>query len=287
MSSDGYEVRPVEATGAELAATRALFGAAFPTATHLDERTLDWQYNENPDGKAVGFNAWAGGELAAHYVTLRLKLLLQGREVPGLLSLNTATHPKHQGRGLFTRLAEATYRRAAEAGFAGVVGVANAASTPGFVRKLGFQLVAPLEARLGMGPVARHVAEPAYEFRRVWSRDALAWRLRHPHGNYRFVADSRGVRVEAPTGRYGIWAVMAVCEPGLGRELSAGRGPLNPMKVWLGLDGGVDWERSRYFTMPRALRPSPLNLIFRRLASEGPRLRAEAVRFEAIDFDAY
>ena len=109
----------------------------------------------------VGADAWDGERLAAHYVTCPMEAVVEGRVAKGLLSLNTATHPDYQGRGLFTTLAQAAYAQGAAAGYEFVVGVANANSTPGFLKRLEFQHEARLQAglllrrpaRLGVTPV--------------------------------------------------------------------------------------------------------------------------------------
>ena len=62
----------------------------------------------------------------------------------GALSLNTAVHERARGGGVFTRLAEETYDKARVRGIRVVVGVANANSTPGFVKRLGFTSIGPL-----------------------------------------------------------------------------------------------------------------------------------------------
>ena len=90
---------------------------------------MKWQYADNPVGAIVGFNAYMGDELAAHYVTLPIYMNIDGKKTLGLLSLNTATHPEHRGKRLFTILAERTYQYAAENGYMFVIGVANA-NTP-------------------------------------------------------------------------------------------------------------------------------------------------------------
>jgi GNAT superfamily N-acetyltransferase len=281
------ELRALSFTAAELLGTRELFRAAFPKAAYLDEAMLEWQYRANPEGQAVGFNAWAGGVIAAHYATQPMVATLRDRKVRGLLSLNTATHPAHQGQGLFTRAAEATYQRGRELGFEFVIGVANANSTPVMVRKLGFQRVAPLDAKLGFGAVARRAVSREYEYRRVWSDEALRWRLENPNRRYRLVAVPGGVRVEAPTGRAGIQAILATCDASAGLAPTEGPAPKNPLKVWLGLDANADWAVSRYGSLPMQLRPSPLNLVWKDLTGAGLRLDADTVRFDALDFDAY
>src|SRR5690349_12069268 len=130
---------PIRTDAAALAQYGALFQACFPMTDKFTPRYLQWLYVDNPDGKAVGYDAWDGERLAAHYVCIPARAWVEGAQVPVLLSLNTATHPDYQGKGLFTKLASMTFEAGAAQGFDGVYGVANANSTPGFVRKLGFQ----------------------------------------------------------------------------------------------------------------------------------------------------
>ena len=128
----------------------------------------------------VGYNAWEAGRLAAHYACVPAHVHALGAPRRALLSLNTATHPEFQGRGLFTKLADHTYAAAAASGFELVYGAANASSTPGFVRKLGFQLVAPLDSRIGAGRLGRidwPRAQAQAAFARSWSEPELAWRM--------------------------------------------------------------------------------------------------------------
>src|SRR5688572_23378942 len=103
-----YDVREVTTDDAGLGATAKLLRATFPGVPKFTERFLQWQYRSNPDGPIVGFSAWRGEELAAHYVVQPLAAAVDGRPERGVLSLNTATHPDHQGRRLFTTLAART-----------------------------------------------------------------------------------------------------------------------------------------------------------------------------------
>ena len=86
-----------------------LFAACFPGASHYKAEYLRWLYRANPAGAVVGFDAWDGEILAAHYACVPARMLIGGRACRALLSLNTATHPSYQGKGLFTKLAAATY----------------------------------------------------------------------------------------------------------------------------------------------------------------------------------
>ena len=123
------ELRPSSPHGPLLSQYQALFASCFPDATHLDAQYLSWLYGDNPAGPVIGFDAWDGDVLAAHYVCVPAAAMLHGKPSRVLLSLNTATAPSHQGKGLFTKLANATYDRGAELGFDAVYGVANANSS--------------------------------------------------------------------------------------------------------------------------------------------------------------
>ena len=285
-----YDIRQIDLSEPSLQSYHRLLTEVFPTAAaQFTPAYLTWQYVRNPAGPAVGFNAFAGETLAAHYVTLPIRVQLDGRACKGLLSLNTATHPEHQGKGLFTRLADATYQYAASQGYELVVGVANANSTPGFTRKLGFQLVAPLEARLGVGALPAQDPRFTSEFEVLWDRELLGWRLANPSRAYRLRQGGESVRVEAPTGKAGIQAILgdfprAFCPTTLERTSPASP---NPVRLWLGIDPSRRFQRSLYRPIPQRLRPSPLNLIYRDLSGKRPALDVSRLRFRALDFDAY
>ena len=162
-----------------------LMNASFPDCKFKEEY-YKWQYMENPNGRVVSFNAYAeDGQLAAHYAAIPIKMILDGKEELGLLSLNTATHPNHQGKRLFTTLADKTYEKAAELGYKFVIGVANANSTHGFLKYLGFYLVAPLEFKVGIGDIFKY-ADHIDKNRVYYDTDSLKWRLNNPEFKYSY-----------------------------------------------------------------------------------------------------
>jgi GNAT superfamily N-acetyltransferase len=279
---------PIEFDEKALAAYGALFTACFPGTGRFTPAYLAWLYRDNPDGRAFGFDAREGDTLAAHYVCIPTQVRIEGQAVRVLLSLNTATHPQFQGKGLFTKLAAMTYEAAAASGFAGIYGVANANSTPGFVRKLGFQLVRPLDAMVGVGRIG---AEPGaagqqLAFERIWSEPALAWRCASPYnpvarrrsgGVWQFYSAAAGQLVQA-------YAELAL-PSGCGLETT--RAPASPLRLYLGLMPDPVRGRRGYLHIPQRLRPSPLNLIYRSLATPGQQLDPSRIRFSFLDFDAY
>jgi hypothetical protein len=201
------------------------------------------------------------------------------------LSLNTATHPDYQGRGLFTRLAEQTYAQGAEAGYGFVIGVANANSTPGFLRKLAFQEVARLQAGV-LSHVPGRFSDTPLQYQGAWREDLLRWRLANPAGRYASArrGDLFGVwaRTHLPFVRCGAF-LPGAAETGL----PSGVAPFGAT-LFIGLEPRWDLGRQGFLPVPERLRPSPLNLIWRALGPAAPAaLRADAVALNFLDFDPY
>lgn len=279
-----YVLKPVNVADPDIVEMAELLRVVFPDAEHFTTEVVRWQYKDNPDGQVVGFNAWSGEVLAAHYVTIPLMAMVDGVATKGLLSLNTGTHPAHQGKGLFTKLAHATYERAASEGFGFVIGVANGNSTHGFTKKLGFQLVSPLRAMIGAGPLHVEGNDRTVRYEQVRTPEALAWRLSHPLYRYEGALSGHTRLLLSKRRQYGCRYIMQAKYDGV---LPAGIARTSPpvRKVWIGLDPSIRWGGSAYMNIPLRFRPSPLNLIFKDLTGQGRRLNAQEVRFHALDFD--
>jgi GNAT superfamily N-acetyltransferase len=276
-----YEFREVDSEAADLRAYVELFRASFGS-TDITPEFLDWQYNRNPNGRVVGFNAFVEGELAAHYVTIPTAARLSGEVARGLLSINTATHPSHQKQGLFPRLAEMTYERGRELGHKFVVGVANHNSVYGFTKKLGFQEVRQLETRIVASIRTREPAG-ALDYVADWSAEAVRWRISNPRSRY---AIRRRGDVAQILGRTERFPALVGQVPSHRVASEAPVAGFTPFKVWLGIDSRVDWARTLQVKVPRRFRPIPLTLIFRDLAGSRT-IDARATAFWAMDFDAY
>jgi GNAT superfamily N-acetyltransferase len=278
------EFRPVEVSAAALERYRALFAACFPGAAgKFTPAYLAWLYADNPDGHALGYDAWDGDTLAAHYVCIPALAHIEGEEVKVLLSLNTATHPNYQGKGLFTKLAAMTYEAGAAAGFDGVYGVANANSTPGFVRKLGFQLVRPLEARVGVGRIRPVAQNSSLSFQRCWSAASLAWRCSSPGHPVRVRSNGQQLQLDAAA----LGAARAVDALALNLPTQDHAAAWAPLNLYLGLRPDGDALPFTYVNIPQRLRPSPLNLIYRSLSGRVAQLDPSRIHFSFLDFDAY
>lgn len=278
-----YDLLPLDVDLTALDHCAALLGQVLsPT---LDRTYLNWLYADNPAGRAVGFNAYDGDLLAAHYATIPVEAWIDGRMEKGLMSLNTATHPAYQGKGLFPLLAERTYARATELGYGFVVGIANARSTRGFTEKLAFQLVAPLDVEVGMGDVESG-PERGYAYAPHWTDEAIAWRLKRPRARYvanHTHGDTRDVfaRISMP----GLLAFLHRVPASLASALPPAPF-VAPFRLRIGLDR-AEKRRGAFVPVPDRLKPSPLNLIFRDLRTTQRTLDANHVRWTLFDFDAY
>jgi predicted N-acetyltransferase YhbS len=273
----------------ELQACSRLLNAAFPQATHHSARYLEWLYRDNPAGTVIGFNAWEADQLIGHYACIPVHLRLDGQACQGLLALHTAMHPAYRNAGVIYSLARKTMKLATEQGYACIYAVANAASTPIFVKALGFQCVSPLTASLGWRRLRPDwgAALAANRFRRHWSAPCASWRCANPSGASGLQPGDPGSMVfTAPTPyplvhAYGLMPVESAL-PAAGKP--AGRG----LKLFLGLLPQGTCRFAGYLPIPERLKPSPLNFIYRPLGAAAPaQLERDDIILGCHDFDAY
>ena len=228
---------------------------------------LNWLYFENPRGRVKGFDAFDGGKLVGHYACIPIKI--NGYKGDSLLSLNTATHPDYQGRGLFSALASKTFESVSTT-YANVIGVANAKSIGGFVKHLGFEKIGNLDLRFGS------LEHPA-DGRRCYSREELEWRISCPGRKLELSEiGSNNYLVSTRIKRYlpELKAIVSVTP----FEVSTG--------VTSSLGMTLDWRRGvePVFKLPEFLKPSPLALIYKPLLEIDSTILKS---FSFPDFDAY
>ena len=149
-----YDIRALNLDEEELNKTQTLLTEVFPKSSHFSTQYLKWQYLENPDGNAIGYNAYDGDKLIAHYACQPMRSQLHQKEAKGLLSINTAVHSDYRGKNLFKDLANKTFYSAKEKGYAFIIGVANANSTTLFRKWFKFNLICPLDVKIGFGCIS-------------------------------------------------------------------------------------------------------------------------------------
>lgn len=270
-----YSIKQVCVDDRSLREIRELLSVVFPKTDKFTFDYLRWQYKDNPLGEIVGFNAYRGDELAAHYVAMPVEMCLFGVRRKGLLSLNTATHPEHQGKRLFSNLAERTYSLAREHGYEYVIGVANGNSTHGFLKNLGFYLVSPLMIKFGFGMNLFPDSLPRCY--RIWDSKTLEWRLRNPATKYYF---NQGI-ITSPKCFMGVKVIVGKND--LLQDISL-KSYFRPVNLYVGL--GSNLSKGIYFNVPGFIKHSPFNLIFKDLTNGSlPCLKKEDVFFQLLDFD--
>lgn len=274
-----YVFKQTQVDDKSLSMYSALLSSVFTETNKYSVKFLEWQYKLNPNGTVVGFDAFYNDELAAHYVTIPVTYELKGEKIKGLLSLNTATHPNHQGKKLFTQLAEKTYELGKNLGYKFVIGVANQNSTHGFIKKLGFQLISTLDVKIYIGKNQPTVA-PAETFKSFWDATTVKWRWENPSAEYYRIHQSLACDTHVSI----IKAVLSKRKECIVSENIPNKGGLLKMEI------GLNNACSNFvlgIRLPQKLKPSPLNLIIRPLGDFKTVINKENIYFELIDFDAY
>jgi ribosomal protein S18 acetylase RimI-like enzyme len=260
-----------------------LLRLVFPKARHLTPRYLEWHYGRNPDGRAIGCNAFVGDKMVGHMASIVFPCRVEGEKRLGMYMVNGAVHPDHRGRRLQSRISDAMFEEAGRLNYAFCFATGNKWSTGPLLTR--FKMVRPLDARLGIGLPRRVEQGRERSFERIWSDEALRWRMANPEGRYSAVRNRNQVSILSPTSVAGVGAILY---QGEGRESVPDPGTVpGPLRVWLGLDPGIDWKGSAFLPIPMRLRPSPLNLVFRDLTGGGFVPDPERVVFRGIDFDAF
>lgn len=269
-----YDLRPIELGNTSIIEMAELLASVFPESKKFSPEFLQWQYIDNPIGRVVGFNAFKDDELAAHYATIPVLWKIDGEVKKGLLSLNTATHQNHRGKKLFTQLADKTYAHAKEMGYEFVIGVANANSTPGFVKNLDFKILCPLDAYLSLS--SKHQNVKVFTSISEWNGDSLFWRFQNPSNSYRKEKNA----VLSSTHISLVKAMIYKNETVSVLPLLKSKSILKLHIGWNNKPTGLSIK------IPKKRQPSPLNLIYRPLSNHQPP-KQENICFRLMDFDAY
>lgn len=296
-------------------ATAALMREVFPQhPKYRRSGYLEWQYNQSPSGQVIEANRDEESNRRGHYAVVPQRWVIDGTPCVVGLSLNTAVSSRIRGQGVFGTLGRQVVAAAQGRGYTAVVGVANAESSHGMVKHLGFDLVGPLPVVV-IPPTAPRRAR-SYEVgtvndmcdrlqesewsvpfqsgaQRVWDVDEFSWRMSNPANDYQILLDDdvaavvhqtlfRGIRVAVITkvflresrGDVDV-SPLASAACGVLRSALALYAGNNPQLA----TGGIP--------VPVKLRPSPLNLVVKCLVDE---INPESVVpriFEFLDFDAY
>ena len=307
----------------ELEPTAQLLNAVFTPNPPITNDELNWFYRLNPEGIAPVGRVDKGGRQVGNYALIPTRFSnSDGRIIRLGLGVDLAVHPEFRRAGIFRSTVEASYRQGALAGLDGILGVANAQSSPRMVQRLGWRLLPPLPLRilvpqkpLGLvetvpidaaflkdGRLQKLLPEPTPAtqngFSTTWSADLLAWRLARPRRIYVLHIFDDLLAISTRISISGIpVAVVLKAVPRRLLEVPAPGGHIagataiyhrTPLVVHWGANPFVNF---RGLAVPRNLLPRPLDLVLHafgdnsRLGVDRDKFRISG--FEFLDFDAY
>ncbi len=305
---------------AELPATAALLRRAFGDTHKYEPSYLKWLYQLNPHGEVVAFQHDDGGQRVGHYALVPQRFSAAGHDPVTLgLSVDTAVDPEVRLKGMFVALANKTYDAAEAEGWAGAYGAANANSTPGCTKRLGFDYVMALPVRAVVAPwrwgaadgwadvTTSYLGSSAFEalvnsidfapgtrLSHAWDADLVRWRLANPAGRYVLFWTKHAVMVatQQPVSETIATVILKVfARAGAPAKSSAlqlvghaCRHYRTPFAVYAGFNSRF---RLTGMPVPRRFLPSPLNLLVRPLAADLSSANFDLETVEFLDFDQY
>lgn len=314
---------PVE----DLAATTELLGAEHPDRECFREpRYLPWLYEQNPCGPAIQESVDRRGVRVAHFALLPQRWTRGTEGADFCVGVNGVTRTG-AGRAHFLALLRRGIREMGRRGVVAGFGVTNESSTAVTLARTGIGNVGPLPvvvrpvlpggrgvrshdvtaAWLASGELDRLAASLAPSsssgWSQHWSTETLRWRLSSPAADYRVHVSDEALAVttriihqhvpvtvvlkllaftNSPSRRAGAALVAAAC-----------RRDRTPAALYVGFNDRVPF---RGLAVPRALLPSPLNLVLfgadRASVAVGepieglPQEEVNLSCFELLDFDA-
>ena len=145
-----YQIRP--ATPRDDPAIVRLLCATLGWEDDERHRALfSWKHRANPFGASFGWVAEDTEGLIGSRTFMRWSFKHQGRPVSAVRAVDTATHPRAQGRGVFRALTTHGVREMTEAGVDWVFNTPNHRSAPGYL-SMGWQQMGQVTARARPGP---------------------------------------------------------------------------------------------------------------------------------------
>lgn len=306
----------------DLREVRRFLHDVFGVERFRNEAYLPWFYRQNPDGRAVEIVRRDASGVVAHVAGIHQEYHSETQRFGAVFPQNLAVSERARGRGLMMKVNEACFAEwAKEHGDGLVVGMPNAASTPGYTRLLGCRLLGPLPAVVcpPVWPVLERVqshdataafrASPAFDAiadgldysptRRLsqrYSKELLRWRLGAPDTRYAVHAGRHAVVVSTVSRVRGVPLAVIVktfrrASAGPARVSANGvvaaacRHHRAPAAVYAGFSATCRVQGVR---LPERFKPAPLNLVVRsaRRGFVDPKT-LEFDSFEFFNFDAF
>lgn len=109
-----------------------------------------WKHEANPFGPSFVWVAEESGTLSGVRAFMRWEWMTNGKVYRAVRAVDTATHPMHQGKGIFTRLTGVVMEACKKDGVQFIFNTPNASSRPGYI-KMGWMDIGRLPVRFSIG----------------------------------------------------------------------------------------------------------------------------------------
>lgn len=245
-----------------------------------------WLYLDNPQGNFVGIDCYNNNKLIGQVGGIPHEFIFNKKKVKFLISINVCVDPKYQGKWIFSKMLVKFENIANELNFDGIIGVANKAASPYWQRSIKMKKLASLDVFVGFGKINLNLINKSnYNFYTIWNKKKLEWRLKNPL-NKTFI-DSRtnfqSVYSETNFTFINAYSPIIFFENDL--ELNSIKKKSYKPIVYLGLIS--EFKKTPFlFSLPKFLKPSPLNFYYKFLSSD-ELLDRRKIIFTFLEFDAF
>ena len=145
------------------------------------ERYWRWKHVENPFGVSPVLLCWEGQQLIGVRAFMRWEWMDRTRRYRAVRAVDTATHPDHQGKGIFKKLTLSLVDTCTQEGDHFVFNTPNEQSKPGYL-KMGWTTAGRLPVKIGLERPLQMVKNALLRSPQtpVDERSSLAYYLDHP-----------------------------------------------------------------------------------------------------------
>jgi GNAT superfamily N-acetyltransferase len=135
------------------------------------EKFWNWKHIENPFGRSPVLLAYEGGQLAGVRAFMKWEWKNKDRVFRAVRAVDTATHPAHQGKGIFKILTQQLAQQCKDEGVDFIFNTPNQSSKPGYL-KMGWRSAGKLS--LGFVPLLNFSsAKTSFEDTYKWNADLI------------------------------------------------------------------------------------------------------------------
>ena len=110
------------------------------------------------------------------------KFIFNKKKVKLLISVNVCVNPKYQGKWIFSKILVSLEKLVQNLNFDGIIGVANKAAYPFWLRSIKMKKLKPLDVFVGFGEFdLQNFQKSTYDFYTYWTENKLKWRIKNPN----------------------------------------------------------------------------------------------------------